>query len=342
MALNPFQQAISDLARSMGLKGQSEQQVYQTPQFQELITQFFGMIPLPAGITEDMIVNRTPTSVEYRDPQGYIHKLERDINGVSPRLGEVRETSTNRPSVLPLDTVAGAPNAQQSQDLTNLLTQRLQQPADLPLFNQNTNQNYQGIIDALATIANAENMQQEDAFNRAQGTAVAQLVGGGVGASSIAGQIMNELLKGQGIVRAQTQANQAGRQLQAGQFLAGREDQNTANLISYLTNLLGVGTQRDIAGANVDTQRMQIGNQDEQFYRTLQEEIRRFDEQMRMQERQAMWNNIFKGVAAGTSIATGIGGLFSGGGLPSGGAPIAPPPFPIPQAPRNSSLFGGI
>lgn len=270
MALNPFQRAIELLAQGMGLQGQAQQQVYQTPQFQDLINQFFGEIPLPAGVDPSMIVSKTPTSVEYRDAQGYIHRLERDINGVSPRLGQVQETSTNRPSVLPL---GGGPAGGGGPALAQL------------------DPKTQGMLDQIFA---AQNAIQEDAFQKAQGTSVAQLVGNGVGASSIAGQIMNQLLQGQSLARGNQQANQ-----------------NQA-LIALMQFLTGQGTERDIAGANIDTQRMQIGNQDDQFYRSLQEQIRQFDEQQRMQERQAMIGNIFKGIATATGVASGLGGLNFG------------------------------
>src|SRR5262245_51624141 len=135
MALNPWQKAIEDLAKQMGLSGQAQQQVYQTPQFQALIKSFFGNIPLPAGVQESAVTSRTGGGLEYTDPEGYSHRLERDINGVSPRLGQVSETSTNRPAVLPIGTGNPiAPNPTQQVNLNNLLTQTLQSNPSLPLF----------------------------------------------------------------------------------------------------------------------------------------------------------------------------------------------------------------
>lgn len=285
MALNPFQQAISDLARSLGLRGQAEQQVYQTPQFQQLITQMFGEIPLPAGVDPSQVISRSASGVEYKDAQGFVHRLERDLNGVSPRLGEVQETSTNRPSVLPLGGVN--PDGTPASALTQL------DPTTQAMFKQ---------------IFDAQNALQEDAFQKAQGSNIAQLVGQGVGASSIAGSQLNQLLQGQSLARGQQQANQ------------------NQSLIALMQFLTGQGTERDIAGANIDTQRSQVGNQNDQFYRSLQEQMRQFDEQMRLQERQAMIGNIFKGVAAATGLGSGLGGLnfgsLFGGSKPNNSAGV--------------------
>lgn len=116
MALNPWQKAIEDLALSLGLQGQAQQQIYQMPQFDALIEQFFGPIQLPAGVSESQVTTRTGKYVEYKDAEGYIHRLERDIDGRSSTLGAVKETSTNRPPIPP------PPNQPQNQQLTgNLL-----------------------------------------------------------------------------------------------------------------------------------------------------------------------------------------------------------------------------
>lgn len=289
MALNPFQQAISNLAKSLGLRGQAEQQVYQRPEFQQLLIQQFGNIPLPAGIDESMVVSRTPQTVEYKDAQGYIHRLERDINGLSPRLGQVQETSTNRPSVLPLGGGTNPDGSPSGPALTQL------DPKIQGMFQQ---------------IFEAQNALQEDAFQKAQGTSVAQLVGNGVGASSIAGTIMSELLKGQSLARGQQQGNQ---------------NQALIDIMKFLT---GVGTERDIAGANIDTQRTQIGNQNQQFYDNLQQQILQFQEQMRQAERQSLIDNIFKGVAVATGTAGGLSSAFSSkpaNPTVSGGSYQAPP-----------------
>ncbi len=314
MALNPFQQAISDLARSLGLRGQAEQQVYQTPQFQELITRQFGNIPLPAGVDESMIVSRTPQAVEYRDADGYVHRLERNLDARSGSLGRVEETSTNRPAILPLSQSnnPAVPSAQQQTNLTDRLNTVLGNPVALSQLDPTAQAQLQQIFQA-------QNALQEDAFQKAQGTSVAQLVGNGVGASSIAGTIMNELLKGQSLARGAQQANQNQTQLGLQQFLTTANQQNDQGLQQFIQNLLGLGTQRDIAGGQLNLQQKQLDSQNQQFYDTALQQKLQFEEQQRMAERQAMWNNIFKGVAAATGVAGGLAGGGGGGSLFGGG-----------------------
>ncbi len=320
MPLNPFQQAVSDLARSLGLRGQAEQQVYNTPQYQQLITQQLGNIPLPAGVDESMVVSRTPQMVEYRDAQGYVHRLERGLDARDQaRFGQVTETSTNRPAILPLEaTNPSAPSQQQQQTLTETLTNALNNPVALSQIDPAAQAQLQQIFQA-------QNALQEDAFNKAQGTSVAQLVGNGVGASSIAGQIMNQLLQGQSLARGQQQANQNQLQLGLQQFLTSQQGQNTQNLQQFIQNLLGLGTQRDIAGGQLGLQQQQLNNQNNQFYDQLFQQQLAQEEAQRQAERQALWNNIFKGIAAGTGVASGIasGGLNFGslfGGAKSNGS----------------------
>lgn len=346
MALNPFQQAVSDLARSMGLRGQAEQQVYSTPQYQDLIAQMLGNIPLPAGVQESQVISRSPTLVEYKDAQGFVHRLERGMDARDQaRFGQVSETSTNRPAIIPAEQDTGAlgqtlgqffglpvgpndnPNLNnnQAQNPLQQLSQALSNPVQLQGLDQNT-------LALLKTMADAENASNQQAFDRQRGTAVAQLVGRGVGASSIAGDIMNQLLQGQGLVNQQTQAGQAQRQLSLQQYLTGAQQNQNQNLQQFISTLLGLGTQRDISGDQLNIQQQQINNQNQQYYDQLFQQQLQIEEQQRQAERQAMWNNIFKGIAAGTGIASGLGGLnlgslFGGGGFNYGAAGKPPSPY---------------
>jgi len=108
MGLNAYQQAVSDLAHRLGLKGAAEQQVYSRPEYQQLLQQLYGNIPLPAGVDPSQVITNTPALLEYKDADGYVHRLERDLVGTSSSLGQVKETSSNRPPILP-------PSPQQTQ-----------------------------------------------------------------------------------------------------------------------------------------------------------------------------------------------------------------------------------
>lgn len=333
MALNPFQSEIEKLAKSMNLKGSAQQGVYNTPQFLDLVQRFYGAIPLPAGINESMVKSRSATGVEYTDPEGYFHQLVRNLNAVDPRLGEVSEKSTNRPAVLPL----GGQQQTQLNTLQNQLNRTFTNPFQLANIDPKT-------MEALAAMTAAEDQALREAFQRAQGTAVAQLVGQGVGSSSISADILGKLLQDQGLVQSQTKANQASRELGVRQFLTQGQQQQDQNLQAFVAELLGLGAQRDIASGQIGVQREGMNQQNEQFFRQLQETIRQFDEQMRMQERQAFINNLFKGVSAGAGIATGIGGLFNpasaAGGSAFGGSSLflTPPinPYGSPNPNRNA------
>lgn len=340
MALNPFQQELSNLAHRMGLRGQAEQQIYNTPEYWNIVQKMFGNIALPAGINESMVTSRTPGAVSYNDPEGYVHQLIRNLNGVDPRLGSVSESSTNRPAVLPLDktnptvaSILGTGQGSTQPSLLQHLQQILANPVGLSPIDPET-------MKLLASMKAAEDQALTEQFARQSGTAVAQLVGQGVGSSSIAGDIMGQLLQQQGLVRNQAQGQQAQRQLGVQQYLTGANQEQNKSLQQFLSDLLNQGTQRDISSAGNETQRLGINTQNEQFYRTLQEQIRQFDEQMRAQQRQAMWNNIFKGVAAATGVGAAIPGIFNSGGSAFGGNSmvLTPPINPY----KTSNPYGNV
>lgn len=301
MPLNPFQQKISDLARSLGLRGAAETNVYNTPQFQDLVNQHFGLIPLPAGITEDMVTSRSGSALSFTDPEGFIHNLVRNLNGVDPRLGQVTEASTNRPAVLPTP----APQQNALNELLPQLVNLFKNPVGLQSLDPNT-------LALLDQMKQAEDQALQQQFDRELGTLVAQLTGQGVGSSSIASDFLSRAKQGQGLVRSQAQGQQAQRQLGVQQFLTGATQQQNQDLQSFLQDLIGQGTQRDISGAQIGVQREGINKQNEQFFAGLQEQIRQFNEQLRMQERQNLLNNIFKGVAVAAAPFTGGLSLFSG------------------------------
>lgn len=326
MPLNPYQQAVSDLAHRLGLRGGAEQQVFQRPEFANLVNQFFGAIPLPAGIEESMVTSRTPSLLEFRDPQGYITRLERNLSGISPDLGKVKQTSTNRPAVLPS---SGAGEIQALQGLLPQLTNLFSNPVALSQIDPAT-------LQLLSQIADAENQALDEQFRKVQGTTVAQLVGQGIGSSSIAGSIMDQLLQGQGLVKNQAQGQQAQRQLGVQQFLTQGQQQRDQSLQQFITELLNQSLGRDVSGAQVGVQKEQIGEQAREFDAQFQQHILEYQEQLRQQEREAMWNKIFKGISMVVPFINPVAGLFGGGGGFGVPAPTAPASFP------SSTVFGNF
>lgn len=127
MALNAYQQAVSNLAKSLGLKGAAESQVYQRPEYLALVKQFFGPIPLPAGVDPSQVISDNGAILEYKDAEGYIHRLERDLNGTSSQLGQVKETTTNRPPILPPPPEQAAGERQLNTETLQNITRRFNQ-----------------------------------------------------------------------------------------------------------------------------------------------------------------------------------------------------------------------
>jgi hypothetical protein len=79
MAMNAYQVAISRLARSLGLSGSREAEIYSRPEFQTFLNQWFGAIPLPPGVDPSQVITNTGSVLEYRDAQGYVHRFEREL-----------------------------------------------------------------------------------------------------------------------------------------------------------------------------------------------------------------------------------------------------------------------
>ncbi len=316
MALNPFQLEIEKLAKSMGLQGAAQQQVYGTPQYQDLVNRFYGAIPLPAGITEAMVTGRTPGQVSYSDPEGFIHNLTRNLSGTDPRLGEVRESSTNRPAVLP--------SSKGEQSAINTLLPNLVNLFNSPVGLSQLDPQTLGLLQQMKA---AEDQALQEQFDREIGTLIAQLTGQGIGSSSIAGDILSQAKQGQGLVKSQAQGQQAQRQLGVQEFLTQGQQTRDAGMQDFVLNLLNQALNRDVSGAQVGVQQQQVTNQNDQFYRTLQEQMRQFDEMKRAQERQNLFNNIMKGVTTAASLGAGLAGgggfssLFSGGKLPTSSLP---------------------
>lgn len=329
MALNPFQLEIEKLAKSMGLKGAAQQGVYSTPQFQDLVNRFFGNIPLPAGVNESQVTARSGSGLSYTDPEGFVHQLVRNLSGTDPRLGQVSESSTNRPAVLPSSKGEQSAITTLLPDIVNLF----KTPVGLSGLDPQT-------LELLSQMKAAEDAALQEQFDREIGTVIAQLTGQGIGSSSIAGDILSQAKKGQGIVKSQAQGQQANRQLGVQQFLTQGQQGQNQDMQSFVLNLLNQALNRDVSGAQVGVQKEQVSNQNEQFFRTLQEQQRQFDEQQRAQERAALFNNIMKGITGATSLATGLatGGfssLFSGAGSGvNSPAPPVPTYFPSTQFPR--------
>lgn len=314
--------------------------------------EFFGNIPLPTGVDESSVVTRTGGYVDYKDQDGFVHRITRELDGRSPLVGTVRmdlsPTGTNRPASVPI------PGEQQAaHDLLGTLTQKFAGP--------NTNMDYwMGVLKdftnklgqqatlgqldpaaqaALATINANEQAQLRQQFQQDQGHLVAQLFGTGTNRSSMAGQQAGQMLQQQGLVTSQQQANAAQRELAIRQFLAqlgqgnlalgsqnalggaqtGIQDQNS--LANFVSDLFKNSVNRDAINAQDKLGNAQLAETQRQYNNNQQQAYVQFQEQMRQLERQNTINNIFRGVSTAASILTGIPGLFGGANPGAQGTP---------------------
>ena len=301
MALNPFQRAVQKLAQSMGLRGDDEQRVYATPEYTQLVGKFFGQIDLPAGITEDQVTFRTPFSLEYKDQYGYVHKLERNLDGRSPQLGSVKEISTDRPAVLPI----GKTNPGIDQAM-KLLTQRTSQaiPEQLPTLDEATQAE-------LKAISQATDAQLSQMFEKSKGDLVAGLYGSGTNRSTLANDASARLLQEQGLVKSQSLSDAATRELSLRTGLRGQQIQLREQDINYLMGLLGQDTARAVPSAQLGVEQSQLGENSRQFdlqYQLEQEKMR--------QAQKSQLMNLLSGIASvGLSaipvVGPVVGSIFS-------------------------------
>jgi hypothetical protein len=183
-------------------------------------------------------------------------------------LGQLRETASNRPGVLPL------PSQQQQTDLISQLLSQLSQsfaqPTPQPDISQQLTQMQQiaGQLSApaalaqidpatqqlLAQIAAAQNAQIQQQFDTGQGNLIAGLYGRGVNQSSIANQAAGDLLQKQGLVQQQALSDQAQRKLALQQFLTQQGQGNLALALQGLGQAAGLDLNQFTAGQQARAQ----------------------------------------------------------------------------------------
>lgn len=235
MPLNDYQKRVSDLARRLGLSGAAESQVYNTPEYAQLVESMFP-VNIPPGAK---ITSQTPGRIEYQDAEGYLHALTRDLNGTSPNLGQISE-STNRPAVLP--------PSEEQQGLLGDITKYargLTAPVQLAQLDPETQA-------ALAAITANNQAALKQQFDRESANQLASLFGNRINESSIATNALGDLLQKQGLVSSQSMADAAQRELQTRQFLTQAGAQRSSDLLDLLKNLSGQQTQRDISAGGIE------------------------------------------------------------------------------------------
>lgn len=330
MALSAFQKEVQALAKRLGLKGSREREVYNRPEYQQLLQNFFGDIQLPAGVDPSQIINRDVGSITYRDAEGYIHRLERNLDGTSSDLGRVTETSTDRPAVLPLTKqIGGTENA--IQQALGVLSGVFGKGANtgggngeffgLPVNgNQNaTTQGFQG-TGALGNLSPADealfNAMLQDALTQLDqqsqttgGRLVAELYGRGMNQSSLANDAISRLNEGLLRARGGILADDAARRLETRKFLT---DLSTKSALDLFNSIMGNETTRSVSSGQIGLGREELGQ------RTLDSD-RQFQiarQQLELQRKaQSPWRSILSAVASlGAAAIPGLnlGGLSGG------------------------------
>lgn len=321
MALNAFQREVQALAKSKGLKGDAERQVYSTPEYQQLLQRYFGNVQLPAGVDESQVISRDAGSVTYRDAEGYTHRLDRNLDGSSPDLGRVAEGSTNRPAVLPVTKqIPGVEQAiQQALGVFSNLTGGGQQGGGqefgLPvpgLPGTNTQPQSQG-TGALGTLSPADNAlfdailkatmeQLKQQFTSQGGRLVAELYGKGMNQSSLANDAVNLLQQGQGLVTNQALSDDAARRLDTRKFLTQLSTQSALDLFN---SIMGNETTRSVSSGQIGLGKEELGQRAIDSARNFQIEQQKLDLQKKSQ---SPWRSILSAVATlGAAAIPGIG-----------------------------------
>lgn len=206
-------------------------------QFEQAANEFFGPIPVPPG---SQLISQSAGEARYIDSEGFEHVLRRSLDGRDPNAGQVQD-NTNRPDVLGLQQDPGT--AQAFQQIMQL-NQRLAGPAQIAQLDPET-------LAAFEAQNVAERSQLDRQLSEQEAQLIARLFGNRVQQSSIATGAGAQFAEGAGRVRQQQTADQALRALQARLALTDEERQRQALALSGLTNVLGQGTQRQIAGAQI-------------------------------------------------------------------------------------------
>ncbi|MCI0659651.1 MAG: hypothetical protein L0220_01120 [Acidobacteria bacterium] len=330
--LSPWQSFLSKKFPGKNVKISNQQ-------YEQAALEFFGPIPIPPG---SQIISQSGSQAEYVDADGFRHVLRREINGLSPNVGQISD-NTNRPAVPQfaqgqLDVLrglsGGAGDLSGAQLQNALAVSRGQAPTDtyqsgiLNLSQQLQQQPQLLALDpetaaALEQINRAEQTRLAQLEDEQTGQLLARLYGSGVQRSSIAGENLARMLQQFGLVRQQQSADAASRNLAVRQFLTGQQQANrglalegltrgasasqaqTNPLLALLESLSGQQTQRDVTAAGIA-----------QADRGLAEEARRTNLSFEIDQQKAdaalaaqnsLFNKILAGLQVGGQLAGGVG-----------------------------------
>ena len=269
---------------------------FKSPEFAQFLDRKYGdlrsMVPPGASIT-----SYTPFKLEYRDPEGYEHVLQR--NGADATSGQIAQQS-NRPPILP--------NKGQDDALAQLRARTLQSldPTALAQLDPQA----QAAFEAQNAAEKAQLQQQADTE---RGKLIAGLYGNNVEHSSIANQAGANFAEGLGRLQLQQNADYQSRVLQARQFLTNALLQQNQDIGNLYANLSGQQNQRDISGAGLGLSQQELEEQARQFNKNYGlSQIGLQQQQQQIDQANSPFNKFIKTLNAVSGLAQGAGGLFAG------------------------------
>lgn len=260
---------------------------------EDAIKQVLGEINavIPEGA---QIINQSLNYIEYKDKEGYVHKITRNGDATSPDFGRLNE-QTDRPAVLPA--------TQQIPGLSDTLKQAMD--AVRGGLGGHLSQLTPQDQAQLEAISNAVQQQLTQQFTRQGGELVTQLYGRGTQQSTLAGQAVADLLQSQGLVQSQALSEAAQRQLGLQQFLTQLSTGTGADILKAIT---GQETERGIASGQLGLGQRDLDQRAAEAARNYLLEFQKFQ----ATQRKSILNRILAGVG---SLAAGGGGLGALGGL---------------------------
>lgn len=346
-ARTAFERAV--LERQKQLSGGSKNYVISPEEYNKLAVEFFGKIEdkLPPGAK--VIQTISPLEVVYElNGKQYTAKRNTDSD-----LG----IDTGRIETKMLSSPIEGQSAAGEMDLLNQILPDVFKNLEGKGADQNWLDKLMGNADALATQKGFVNLDPEtkalldtitaasDAkltrqFDQQQSSLIADLFGKGINRSNLAGQAGQQLVEGQGLVRAQSNADAAQRQMSTLQFLTQMLQGNKAlagdqyatgaqltqgrntNTLSFVSQLLNQALQREMGGVELQQGQQRIDNQSSQFdkeYGLAKTQTELQDLRARQAANAAKWKSILGGVASlGMNLFAPGSGILMGGGKSGG------------------------
>lgn len=352
-ARTAFERAVME--RQKQLAGNNKNYVITPEEYNKLAVEFFGKIEdkLPPGAK--VIQTISPLEVVYElNGKQYTAKRNTDSD-----LG----IDTGRIETKMLSSPIEGQSAAGEMDLLKQILPDVFKNLEGKGADQNWLDKLMGNADALAaqkgfvdinpqtkalldTITAASDAKLTRQFDEQQSSLIADLFGKGINRSNLAGQAGQQLVEGQGLVRAQANSDAAQRQLSTLQFLTQMLQGNKAlagdqyatgaqltqgrntNTLSFVSQLLNQALQREMGGVELQQGQQRIDNQASQFdkeYGLAKTQTELQDLRARQAAQAAKWKSIIAGVASiGLAPFTGGASLMGLGSL-GGGKAGAPP-----------------